>query len=59
MVIIERSYKQKKIKTGICEHIDRKVFSDNDISGAQAFLDERSNELGRPWIDLDFKYIKL
>lgn len=47
MIIIERSYEIPNSCGGPRLHtVDRKVFADDDISGVQAFLDERSSLSG-------------
>lgn len=59
MIIIERRYKVEDVRdTTIWTRTTRKVFADDDISGVQSFLDEKTMS-NLKYIDIDFKYIKL
>lgn len=61
MIIIERSYDVEDSRCGcrLLHEVTRKVFPDDDISGIQKFLNERSAVSGYKWHNLDFKYMKL
>lgn len=60
MIIVKREYDVENPSGGRMRTIvTRRVFADDDITGVQQFLDERSTISGYEWYNLNFEYTKL
>lgn len=60
MIIIERSYEVARPEGGGYKTVvNRKIFNDDDVSGVDAFINERGDIEGYPWKNIEFKYTKL